>query len=121
LFDADSLAAIHRKMRSEIKAAGGDLAGIFFCPHTPEQGCACRKPRAGLFRQIAEKFALSLEGVPAIGDSKRDLEAARRVGARPILVLTGNGQETLDSGEAGVEVYKDLGAAADTLIGETLT
>lgn len=119
LFDADSLAAIHRKMLGAIEEAGGALAGVFVCPHTPGQDCECRKPRSGLFRQIAEKFELSLEGVPAIGDSARDLEAARRVGARPILVLTGNGQETLDAGELGVEVYKDLGAAADALIGET--
>lgn len=119
LFDADTLTAIHRKMLRAIEEAGGALGGVFICPHTPGQNCECRKPRAGLFRQIAEEFELSLEGVPAIGDSARDLEAARRAGARPILVLTGNGQDTLDAGESGVEAYKDLGAAADVLLGET--
>ncbi len=119
LFDANALAAIHRKMLASIEAAGGALGGIFFCPHAPEQSCECRKPAAGLFRKIAEQFGLSLEGVPAIGDSARDLAAARLVGARPMLVLTGNGQGTLDAGAPGVEVYKDLGAAADALLGET--
>lgn len=119
LFDADALAAIHRKMLGAIEGAGGALAGVFICPHTPAQNCECRKPRAGLFRQIAEEFKLSLKGVPAIGDSARDLEAARCAGARPILVLTGNGQDTLDAGESGVEAYRDLGAAADALLGKT--
>lgn len=119
LFDADALAGIHRKMLASIEEAGGTLHGIFFCPHTPQENCDCRKPRAGLLRKIAEQFAVSLEGVPAIGDSARDLAAARLVGARPILVLTGNGQKTLEAEEGGVEVYKDLGAAADVLVGET--
>jgi D-glycero-D-manno-heptose 1,7-bisphosphate phosphatase len=92
-FSLDDLDAIHRHMLDAIEAAGGTIDLIAFCPHTPETDCDCRKPRIGLFEQIAEHFGLTLplDGVPCIGDSSRDLEAARRAGGRPVLVLTGNG------------------------------
>jgi D-glycero-D-manno-heptose 1,7-bisphosphate phosphatase len=118
LFGLDALDAIHDKMRRAVEAAGGDLAGIFFCPHTPEDGCDCRKPKPGLLRQIEERFEISLKDNPIVGDSRRDLEAARAVGARPILVRTGNGRKTeKELGERGdAEVFDDLAAFVDALI-----
>lgn len=118
LFTPATLADIHRRMTSAIEAAGGRLAGIYFCPHGPDDGCDCRKPKPGLLRQVEAAFGTSLAGVPAIGDSARDLQAAQAVGARAILVRTGNGRETeaaLDPG-AGIEVYDDLAAAAAELL-----
>ena len=118
LFDLAALDAIHDKMRREVEAAGGDLAGIFFCPHTPEDGCDCRKPKPGLLRQIERRFDISLTGSPVIGDSARDLEAAVAVGAQPILVRTGNGRRTekeLDE-RSDVRVFDDLAAAVDALL-----
>ena len=117
LFSLDTLAAIHGSMRRAVEAAGGKLDGIFFCPHHPDEGCDCRKPRTGLFKQIAERYGLSLVGVPVIGDTERDLTAARTIGARPILVETGRGHETLHM-HPEVEHYPDLAAAAAQLIGE---
>lgn len=120
LFTAKTLSAIHDRMTSTVEAAGGRLAGIFFCPHRPEDGCECRKPRAGLMRQIEARFGTSLRGQPLIGDSYRDLEAAWHVGARAILVRTGNGAATegrlADSDE--VTVFPDLAAAAAQLVSE---
>lgn len=119
LFSASTLAAIHATMTTAIEAAGGRLAGIFVCPHAPNAGCDCRKPLPGLMRQIERHFGRALTGVPVIGDSERDLRAAQAVGARAILVRTGNGHETearLDPRES-VEVFDDLGAVADALIG----
>jgi D-glycero-D-manno-heptose 1,7-bisphosphate phosphatase len=120
LFTADTLAAIHARMAHTIEAAGGRLAGIFVCPHRPEDACECRKPRPGLLQQIEADFGLTLRGQPAIGDSRRDLEAAWQVGARAILVRTGNGAQTEQGLEAGVvvEVFPDLAAAAALLIAE---
>lgn len=119
LFDRSSLARIHATMDHAVRAGGGRLAGIFVCPHGPEDDCRCRKPRPGLLHAVAERFRIDLTGVPVIGDSARDLEAARRAGARPILVLTGNGRRTLDTGGVQVpEVYPDLAGAADQLIEE---
>jgi D-glycero-D-manno-heptose 1,7-bisphosphate phosphatase len=121
LFTADTLAAIHARMTATVEAAGGRLAGIFVCPHRPEDACDCRKPRAGLMQQIEANFGLSLRGRPVIGDSYRDLEAAWRVSARAMLVRSGNGAETerLLDAAAAVEVFPDLAAAAALLIAES--
>lgn len=118
LFSAEMLGRIHEKMQAAVAAAGGRLAGIFVCPHAPDAGCECRKPRPGLMHQIERAFGRSLAGVPTVGDSERDLRAASAVGARPILVRTGNGRltEPLIAGEA-VEVFDDLAAVARALIG----
>lgn len=120
LFSLKTLEAIHARMQSALGAVGGHLDGIFFCPHKPEDDCDCRKPKTGLFRQIAEHFHIGLEGVPFIGDSPRDITVARAVGARPILVRTGDGERTLRQmpETVGVEVYADLAEAASKLINE---
>jgi D-glycero-D-manno-heptose 1,7-bisphosphate phosphatase len=118
LFDAATLEAIHEKMRQAVAEAGGSLRAIYFCPHRPEENCDCRKPRPGLFHQIEKDLGTSLVGVPAIGDSARDMQAARAVGARPILVLTGNGQSTRRSDAAPSEIFDDLASAADLLVKE---
>jgi D-glycero-D-manno-heptose 1,7-bisphosphate phosphatase len=120
LFTTRDLAAIHTRMREAVAASGGTLAGIFVCPHGPEDDCACRKPRPGLLRQIETELGVNLVGTPMIGDSARDLGAARAVGGRPILVRTGNGRETERAltGATDVVVYDDLASAAEALIAE---
>ncbi len=118
LFSLDTLAAIHGRMRREVEAAGGKIDSIFFCPHAPDAGCDCRKPKTGLMKQIMERYKVDLKDVPMIGDSGRDLAAARAVGARPILVKTGNGQKTLEHEHDDVEVYDDLAAATAKLLKE---
>lgn len=120
LFDIESLNAIHQKMRAELVRLGAVIDAIFFCPHGPRDACRCRKPNPGLFEAIGERYHIQLQGVPAIGDTLRDLEAARAVGARPILVKTGKGLRTIEAGEglAGVEIYPDLLRAAQHLVSE---
>lgn len=120
LFDLATLQAIHAKMSAAIKAAGGKLEGIFVCPHAPWDNCDCRKPKPGLLRQIATCFQVSLHGVPMIGDSLKDIQAAESVGARPILVRTGYGEKTcqgLDD-ERRAAVFADLAAATSHLLNE---
>jgi D-glycero-D-manno-heptose 1,7-bisphosphate phosphatase len=118
LFGLDALAAMHDKLAALLEELGGRVDGIFYCPHGPDDGCDCRKPLPGLLEQIAEHFGVSTVGVPVIGDSVRDLEAARAVGAQPILVRTGKGERTLAQAEglADVPVYDDLAAAVDALL-----
>ena len=118
LFTPATLEAIHARMAAAVDAAGGRLAGIFFCPHGPDDGCDCRKPRPGLLHQIEACFGQSLAGRPVIGDSRRDLEAGAAVGGRLILVRTGNGHRTEAGWTGPLEVYDDLAAAAAALIGE---
>ena len=118
LFSLDTLAAIHGRMKREVEAAGGKIDSIFFCPHGPKEACDCRKPKPGLLKQIAERYGVRLQGIPMIGDSERDLQAARAVGGRPILVKTGNGLKTLEEDHEVEEAYDDLASAAAQLVKE---
>ncbi len=117
-FDLDTLNTMHGKLRQALAALGGHIEVIAFCPHGPDDGCDCRKPEPGLLREIGERLGINLAGVPVIGDSLRDVEAARAVGASPILVRTGKGERTLTNkkGLEGVPVYADLGEAVDALL-----
>jgi D-glycero-D-manno-heptose 1,7-bisphosphate phosphatase len=110
---------IHARMREAVRAAGGELAGIYYCPHHPDDACDCRKPRTALLRRAERELGVSLEGVPFIGDRASDVEAAEAVGARPILVRTGTGAATeqrLARGRA--EVFDDLATAVRTVLAE---
>jgi D-glycero-D-manno-heptose 1,7-bisphosphate phosphatase len=117
LFDEAALACIHDKMLKAVEAAGGRIEAVLYCPHGPEHFCDCRKPKPGLFHALAARFDTDLAGVPAIGDSFRDLEAARTVGALPILVETGKGRRTLARySNLDVPVYSNLYEAAQHLL-----
>ena len=119
LFGQDALDAMHAKMLSLVHDAGGHISRIVICPHSPDDGCDCRKPKPGMLEQLARHFDTSLDGVPVIGDSLRDLEAAAAVGARPMLVRTGKGRKTeaeLPAWLADTPVYDDLAAASRALI-----
>jgi D-glycero-D-manno-heptose 1,7-bisphosphate phosphatase len=117
LFEMAALNAIHDRMHRAAIQAGGRIEAVFYCPHTADAGCACRKPQPGMLEDIARRFNVKLDGVPCIGDSLRDLEAAVAVDAQPILVLTGKGASTRQTGglPGGTLVCADLAAAADTL------
>jgi D-glycero-D-manno-heptose 1,7-bisphosphate phosphatase len=95
LFDLPMLQRINIKMISMVETAGGKIEAIFYCPHGPEDFCECRKPKPGLFHAFAQRYKVDLKGIPAIGDSFRDIQAAQAVGASPILVETGKGERTL--------------------------
>ena len=117
LYSEATLAAIHEKMLAAVEAAGGKLARIFYCPHSPDAGCDCRKPLPGMLTRLEEELGLTPLGAPLIGDKESDLELARRVGARPILVRSGYGAETLAAiNDPGVECYDDLAGAVKALI-----
>jgi D-glycero-D-manno-heptose 1,7-bisphosphate phosphatase len=117
LYSEQTLAAIHRHMESTIASAGGAIAGIYYCPHRPEDDCECRKPRTALLERLARDRGRSLVGVPFIGDKLSDVAAAQAVGARPILVRTGSGAATERAlGSRAVETFDDLRAAARTLV-----
>lgn len=117
-FDLATLNAMHHKMHQLLAKMGGHIDGILFCPHAPEDDCQCRKPKPGMYLEIASRWGADIKGVPVIGDSLRDLEAAIAVGATPILVKTGKGERTLAelSGLGGIKIFEDLSCAADELI-----
>ena len=118
LYDMAALNAMHNKMLGLLTPLGGRISGIFFCPHTPDDDCNCRKPRPGLFYDIAWRFGRQdLSGVPVVGDSNRDLEAGVFVGCIPYLVLTGKGVKNFRAGDypAATRVRVDLAAVVQEL------
>ncbi len=118
LYDIDTLGKIHEKMCLQLEEAGASVEAIFYCPHTPEDECDCRKPKPGLLNDIENRLGKKLEGSYAVGDSLRDFEAARAVGAIPILVKTGKGERTLEAGEGLDDVlqFDDLYSFVDALL-----
>ncbi len=121
LFDMDTLNAINEKMTKALGQVGGRLDAIFFCPHTADSTCDCRKPKPGMFLQIAERFNADMKGVPVVGDSLRDLQAAHAAGCQPHLVLTGKGealqgQPLPATYPAQTQVHNDLAAFAERWI-----
>jgi len=125
LFSRDDLEAIHTRLRQRVAEKGGSIAGIFYCPHIPGEGCACRKPATGLLHAIEDTLGESASGAAFIGDSLRDLQAARAFSCAAMLVRTGNGSATLaalQSGEAQLDawealpVFDDLAAAARSIL-----
>ena len=118
LFDMPKLNAIHDKMHKACALVGARIDAVFFCPHTNENKCQCRKPKSGMIEEIAARYNTNLEGVPAVGDSLRDLQATAALGAQPYLVLTGKGMKTQAAGglPEGTLVYPDLAAVVETLV-----
>jgi D-glycero-D-manno-heptose 1,7-bisphosphate phosphatase len=127
LFNATTLNAMHAKMHKLLATAGGKVDAVFYCPHKPEEGCACRKPESGLFTQILARYGLeaSTNQVHTAGDTLRDLQAGAAAGCMTHLLLTGKSHAlrgTLLANEApanfpeGTQVHEDLVALAEHLI-----
>lgn len=90
-FDRPALDAIHARLTRLLAAEGVSLAGIYFCPHVPEDDCDCRKPRVGLAQRAAVELNFDLASSFVIGDQACDIELGRRLGATTFLVRTGYG------------------------------
>ncbi len=118
LFDMATLIAINDKMHKALAHLGGRLDAVFYCPHTADSACECRKPKPGMFTEIGNRFGVDMTGVPCVGDSVRDLQAAAAVEAQPILVLSGKGEKTLRDGvfPANTIIFPDLAFVATALL-----
>lgn len=117
LFDYDALFAIHSRLQQAVAALGGQIEGIAFAPEHPRAATGMRKPNPGMLQDLARRLQISLDGVPFVGDTVADFQAARAAGARPILVRTGKGRRTETGPEAaGVPVYDDLARFASELL-----
>lgn len=123
LFDMGTLNAMHRKMNEALARVGGRIDAVFFCPHAPEDQCGCRKPLPGLFEMIGERYGIELAGVPVVGNSPREIDAALAVGCQPHLVRTGGwargddaAVQALVERVPGLPVHASLAACAQALI-----
>ena len=118
LFDMVTLNAIHDKMHRALGQLGGRIDAMFYCPHSAEDNCSCRKPKPGMMEEIGKRFGQDLKGVPIVGDALRDLQAGAVLGMQPILVRTGKGEETLAAGglPEGTLVFANLAEAVQHII-----
>ncbi len=122
LFDVVSLNAMHAKMHKMLAAVGGRVDAVFYCPHSPDENCGCRKPKPGLFVQIGERYGVDLANVPTAGDSLRDMQAGAAAGCEPHLLLTGMGEACRGVAALPPEyppntrVHEDLAAFVDFLL-----
>ena len=119
LLDMAMLNAIHGKMHKACALVGARIDAVFFCPHTNDNDCDCRKPKSGMLEEIVARYSLgNLDRVPVVGDSLRDLQPAAALGARPYLVLTGKGMKTREAGglPEGTRIFPDLAAVVSGLI-----
>nr|WP_186355248.1 D-glycero-beta-D-manno-heptose 1,7-bisphosphate 7-phosphatase [Pseudomonas protegens] len=116
-YDLATLDAMHARLRELVAEQGGEVGLIVYCPHGPDEGCACRKPKPGMLLTIAEHYQAELTGLWFVGDSLGDLEAAKAVDSQPVLVKTGKGEKTLGKTlPVGTLIFDDLAAVAAELI-----
>ena len=123
MIDMASVNAVHAHMMTLVQAAGGRIDAVFFCPHTPEEQCDCRKPAPGMMRDIGTRYGIDLAQVPMVADTLRDLQAARAAGCEPHFVLSGRATDlsaeqvqTILAQVPGATAHDDLGALADHLM-----
>ncbi len=123
MIDMSAVNAVHARMNQQLLAQGGRLDAIFFCPHTPEDQCDCRKPKPGMLLDVLRRYGLDASDVPVVGDTSRDLQAAAAAGCRPHLVLSGRArglneaeQQALVQGVPQAQVHPSLDAFAGFLL-----
>ena len=111
-FNVQTLNEMHAKMHKLVRQAGGEISGIWFCPHTADRNCDCRKPKPGMVLDILDRFQALASETYLVGDSLRDLQAIASAGGQPILVRTGKGMKTLekDGGNLpqGTQIFDSL-------------
>jgi heptosyltransferase-2 len=123
LLSRKDLDAVHMKLKRLLDGAGVTLDAIYFCPHHPDEGCECRKPNRGMIDQAVRECGVNLDRSYLIGDHIRDIELAKRIGARSILVTTGvvaqeEAEKLKASGPAPDSIASSLAEAADWLLSD---
>lgn len=118
-YSEDTLNAMHQKLEALLRGQGATLPPIFHCPHLPDDGCHCRKPRPGLLSNALEQLGVNANQCIMVGDSLRDLEAANALNMDSVLVKTGKGKRTLDKQpqlKAQYQVYENLAEFSKNLL-----
>lgn len=122
-FDEVTLANMHALLCELVEEAGGQVDAICYCPHSPDEGCRCRKPAPGLLEQLSAELQLPIRGAWYVGDTAKDMELAIAMGCKPVLVRTGKGRRTEGRLEPAmrdaVTTVDDLAAAADCILRST--
>lgn len=115
-YDVAMLDQIHEKLRRELAAVDGYISDILFCPHHPDENCTCRKPLPGMLLQISKKHQVNLSDTFFVGDKLSDVQAARAVGCKPLLVRTALEPPAESAEIADVPRFADLAQAVSYLV-----
>lgn len=112
---------LHQRVDADLKARGGRIDAYYYCPHHPEHGevrdCGCRKPEPGMLLEAAQEHDIDLLHSFMIGDKSSDIEAGLAVGATPILVLTGYGEQERTEVPPSTFIARDVARACDWILG----
>ena len=114
-FTEETLGRMHAKMTEMLAEVGGKIEKIFYCPHGPDDDCECRKPKIGMLKQIEQHVNHSIEKAFVVGDSKKDIEAAIKVGAKPVLVLSGKTTSAPNWCAGDFSIFPNLKEFADSI------
>lgn len=117
-YGKQELDAIHEKMLHCVRAKGGEINAIEYCCHLPTDGCLCRKPEPGMLYKLADRFGCTLDSVPFVGDKASDVEAAKRAGATPVVVLSQMTDMNSVISDVGVVCYQTLLEFVEFLLGD---
>jgi D-glycero-D-manno-heptose 1,7-bisphosphate phosphatase len=120
LVSRELIDGLHSRMLGELRQRGANIEAVACCPHRPDEGCTCRKPRAGMLFDLARRHVVDLSTAAVVGDALSDVEAGQSAGCRTVLVLTGRGcqelQHAVARGKNGFLIARDLSAAAALLL-----
>jgi D-glycero-D-manno-heptose 1,7-bisphosphate phosphatase len=120
-FSKEDVDALHLRVERELQREGVPIAGFYYCPHGPDEGCACRKPAPGMIVQASRALHIDLSRSYLVGDKAVDVEAGVRAGVQPLLVTTGYGKKQRGGVGAPVPVVRDLASAADWIVSNSMT
>lgn len=116
--DLQRLQAIHQRLTDLLAAQGVTLDGIYFCPHMPDAGCACRKPGAGLVRQAEAELGFDARQAFVVGDNVVDIALGKALGVPAVLVMTGYGRQVYEEGKVHPDFCAENLVAAAEWIGQ---
>jgi D-glycero-D-manno-heptose 1,7-bisphosphate phosphatase len=117
-YDVEVLSKIHEKLSTAVRMAGGEISAIVYCPHHPNDGCACRKPNPGMLNQLAKLLHCRLKGVMFVGDRFSDIQAAQAAGATPVLVRSQMTEGFLLTPSPAVPLFSSLHEATAWILNE---
>ncbi len=108
---------VSARLDSLLSDAGARTDAMYFCPHTPDAGCGCRKPEPGMIERAAAELGVDPKASYVVGDKVADMGLARAVGARAVMVLTGYGKDQLGQCSPPPDfVAKDLRRAVEWIL-----
>jgi histidinol-phosphate phosphatase family protein len=117
IYEEAAMHAIHEKIQADLSS---NLDAFYFCPHLPEEGCACRKPGVGMIEKALEEFNVDREESWMIGDKAIDIQAGKNAGIKTALVLTGYGEKEIEKLKEAPDLIAEnlLDAVQEIILGD---